>query len=190
MPTKAHWIVGLYMDDNGYYGFDGEMDADTFLTAARHVGRNNGPGLLLDLFCQGSIDVVKHPELVADVWSSAEFPVNNLDPYMWVELFDEAGYTHGGQPAQRPTQPIELYRGCHRERHLGISWTTDPARAQWFADRDLGKGIGHVYVHRAKPGELLAYIHTEHGRGEAEYVIDPNFLNDDNVHEAILAGVA
>jgi hypothetical protein len=43
MPPRTRepfWLDGLYLDENGYsYGFDGEMDAETFSTAGMHVGR-------------------------------------------------------------------------------------------------------------------------------------------------------
>lgn len=63
-----------------------------------------------------------------------------------------------------------------------MSWTDDLERAQWFADRDLGKGAGRVYVCNAPPAALLAFIS---GRGEAEYVLDPSpgYLNDNTVSE-------
>jgi hypothetical protein len=157
------------------------MDADTFLSAACDIGRNDGPALLFDLFFNGVIDISKHPSVVAEIWSNAEFPANNIEPGTWVELFDEAGYTHDGQPAALPAESVVLYRGCHPDRRLGMSWTADPSRAQWFAERNLGKGVGDVYAHRADPGGLLAYIDTACGRGEAEYVINPFWLDHDNV---------
>jgi hypothetical protein len=41
-----------------------------------------------------------------------------------------------------------------------------------------------VYAHLAAPGELLLYAHVgPEGDGYDEYVIDPAFLNADNVVE-------
>jgi hypothetical protein len=43
------WVDGLYEDENGYYRFDGQIDAETFSIASGDVGRNNAPALLFDL---------------------------------------------------------------------------------------------------------------------------------------------
>lgn len=190
ITRESHWVDGLTFDGT-FYRFDGAMDGDTFMKALGGVHRSNGPALLFDMYHQGVIDIADYPHVVAHVWTLAEFPSSLYDPpAMWVALFGDAGYTHDGLPADRPASPVELYRGCHHERRFGMSWTTDRDRAQWFADRNLGAGTGHVYLHRAEPVELLAYIHDEAGRGEAEYVIDPAWLDDDNVRrvDAELAG--
>jgi hypothetical protein len=176
------WSPGLYLDEDSYYRFTGgEMDTETFDEAALDLGRNEGPALLFDLHCQRIIDVGEHPAVVASVWTTAEFPESKYDPRtIWVDLFGEAGYTHDGKRAPRPSEPVTVYRGCSHDRRFGMSWSTDVDRARWFADRDLGKGKGHVYVVTAPPESLLAFIH-EFGRSEAEYVIDPQYLSDDNV---------
>jgi hypothetical protein len=175
------WIPGLYLDEDDNYRFSGsDLDAETFNEACADLGRNEGPALLFDLHYQGIIDVGEHPAVVASVWTMAEFPAHNLDPDSWVELFGEAGYTHDGEPAPRPSKPVTAYRGCSDDRRFGMSWSIDLDRARWFADRDLGKGKGHVYVLSAPPESMLAFVH-EFGRSEAEYVIDPQYLSDDNV---------
>ncbi len=178
---ESHWIPGLTFDGK-YYRFDGEMDADTFGQACLNLDRNNGPALLFDMYHAGALAIDLHPGVVADVWSMAEFPEKNLEPETWRDLFEEAGYTHDGRPAPQPSAPVTVYRGCNHERRLGMAWTTDLERAQWFADRPFLKGTGQVYVHRADPLELLAFIDSS-GRGEAEYVLDPSpeYLNDNTI---------
>ncbi|WP_131705513.1 hypothetical protein [Mycolicibacterium obuense] len=153
------------------------MDAETFSRALMHVGRNEGPALLYDLY-PGAIDIAEHSGVAAEVWSMAEFPSNLIDPDDWVALFEEAGYTVDGVPAPRPTAPVNVYRGCHPERRFGMSWTTDIDRARWFAERDLGHGVGEVYEVTVQPSFLLAYIHVS-SRGEAEFVVDPSALDDE-----------
>lgn len=177
---ESWWLPGLYRDETAYYRFDGEMSGEEFETALMHVGRNDGPALLDDLHFAGSVSVAENPGIVTTAWAMAEFPSNLLDADTWVELFEEAGYTVDGEPAPRPEAPVTVYRGCHPERRFGMSWTTDLERAQWFADRDLGRGVGAVYESTVRPGWLLAYIHDSQ-RGEAEFVVDPVALTDETV---------
>lgn len=121
--------------------------------------------------------------MVADVWSKAGFPESLFDmPETWRDLFEVAGYTLDGRPAPRQSQPVTVYRGCSAERRFGMSWTTDLDGARWFANRDLRKGAGRLYVFDAAPASMLAFIH-ESGRREAEYVIDPYYLSDNTVSE-------
>ena len=183
MTVRRHreswWIDGLYRDETDSYRYDGEMTAEQFEKARHDLGRNEGPALLFDLWYTGSIDLHESPGVVAAVWTMAEFPASAFDPpTMWVDLFDEAGFTRDGLPAQRPDKPVTVYRGCHHDRRFGMSWTTDLDRARWFAAR--GPKTGNVYTVDAQPQWLLAYIH-EWGRREAEYVIDPQYLSDDVV---------
>jgi hypothetical protein len=180
MMREEWWVAGLYRDEFGYYRYDGEMDGATFSTALMHVGRNDGPALLYDLYAAGSLSIYEHPGVVAEAWSMAEFPTNLLPAEEWVELFEEAGYTEDEKPAPRPRQAVTVYRGCSTDRRHGMSWTTDIERARWFADRDLGHGTGLIYVFNAPPESLLAFIHDS-SRGEAEYVINPESMNDANV---------
>lgn len=179
--------TGVYLDDDGCYRHHGVVDTETFWSAGLRIGRNHSPALLFDLYFGGSLDLRCNPGLVADVWSDTEFPTGSVEwELMWRAAFEAAGYTHDGESASRPAESITLYRGCHHERRLGMSWTSNPVVAQWFADRDLGYGQGNVYVHHAQPDELLAFIGTEIGRGADEYVLDPLCLDDGNVARSLM----
>lgn len=183
---EPHWPEWLTQQGGRYYLSDRELDAEMFTQACYALDRNEGPALLFDLYHAGALDLGYHPSVVADVWKMAEFPERHFEmPETWRDLFEAAGYTHDGQPAPRPSAPVTVYRGCHHERRFGMAWTDDLERAQWFAARDLGKGAGRVYVHRAAPRELLAFID---GRHEREYVLDPSpdYLNDKTVSEYCL----
>jgi len=57
---EPFWVDGLYLDEYGFYGFDGEMDSETFSTAGGHVGRNNMPALLFDLVQRGVLGIEQH----------------------------------------------------------------------------------------------------------------------------------
>jgi hypothetical protein len=182
MSRNAHryrqrwWVDGLYEDENGYYRFDGHIDAETFCAASVSVGRNNAPALLFDLYYGKSLDLAAHPSVVADAWSDPEYPERSVEPDVWVKFFRTAGYTHDGQPATPPTEPVTVYRGCTPEGREGMAWTSDLGVAQRFAHGQLrGRPVGHVYAFDAPPDALLAYIH-ETGRQESEHVIDNAFL--------------
>ena len=94
---ESFWVDGLYRDEDGYFRYGGgKMDAETFATACMQVGRNDGPALLFDLHDGGALVVHLHPEVVADVWSMAEWPANNVPAGLWVDLFKKAGFTRDG----------------------------------------------------------------------------------------------
>jgi hypothetical protein len=101
---------------------------------------------------------------------------------VWVDIFRDTGFLANGCPAPRPEQPITLYRGCGLGGQFGLSWTTDADTACLFAR--LAGPPAAVYAHLAEPHELLLYAHigTE-GEGYDEYVLDPAYLNGDNVVE-------
>ena len=121
---ESFWVDGLYLDEHGFYGFDGKMDSETFSTAGDHVGRNNMPALLFDLVQRGVLGIEQHPVVVVEAWMMAEFPASNVHPEFWVDWFETAGYTHNGHPSPRPKAPVTQYRGCAPERRFGMSWTT------------------------------------------------------------------
>lgn len=187
MSTRANrvrtcsWIDGLYEDENGKYRFDGQMDAEMFDAACARLGRNEAPALLSDLYDAGSLDLAGHPGMVAVAWSLAEHPEGSLEQFVWDELFRVAGYTYDGQPAEPPTDPVTVYRGCTPNGWEGMSWTADLAVAREFAGGRLrGRAAGHVYAMCATPDQLLAYVH-EIARSESEYVIDTSCV----VREAV-----
>ncbi len=143
MPKAAS--SPLYEDENGYY-FDGQIDAEIFSAASSRVGRNNAPALLCDLYYGKSLDLAAHPSVVARAWSLPEYPERCIRRGIWVQLFRTAGYTHDGQPASPPTEPITVYRGCTPDGRAGMAWTSDLAMARRFAHDQLRRRpVGHVY---------------------------------------------
>mgnify|MGYP001819482762 CR=1 FL=1 len=121
-------------------------------------------------------------ELIRDLWIDAEHPHINIDTWrhLWQEVaksyYHEHIYTMK-EMNQREMQDEEftLYRGTNqRERVLGLSWTTDRERAEWFARRWQASGMGAPRVY-----ELTTTIDKTVGpllqRGEDEYIlVDPS----------------
>lgn len=68
---------------------------------------------------------------------------------------------------------VEIYRGANTEEHasVGFSWTTDRDRAEWFAQRYAGQGVGAFVAHGviAKP-HIIALLLS---RNENEIVVPP-----------------
>lgn len=70
-----------------------------------------------------------------------------------------------------------MYRGAPRELRDRMSWTADIEMAKQFAYGGIrGRQTGEVWVAEAHPEALLAYIGSD-GRGESEYVVDPDGLS-------------
>lgn len=137
------------------------------------AGRINGPALLFDAWYSDQITPGTLAALIGDVWSMAEYPDRALDRETWVEMFQAAGYTADGKPAEKPTEPIRLWRGSTPARRRLMSWTTDRAVAAKFAAGIRGRAVGRVWTITCPPAALLA---ANTGRGESEYVVDTRGL--------------
>lgn len=140
-------------------------------TAGSRVGRNQYPGILLDLYAEGWLAADVAPMIVPDAWCSAEFPLRQLDRDLWRELFALAGYTHNFRPAARPTSALTLYRGAVAERRTDWSWTPTRSVAERFTVLRASEGQTRLWTAQVEPSHLLAYI-GEDGRAEDEFVVD------------------
>lgn len=172
----------IFEGAEGYYTANRPVTFEEYETAARRLGRNARAALLYDLWRDEKLDLTTYPESVAAAWTRAEYPERLIDSSGWVDLFDEAGYTNDGSPAQRPEQAFTLYRGGSVEeaggRGFGMSWTMDLTVAKSFAfGRLRGRPRGVVYTAEVLPCGLLAFIHKS-GRNEAEYVVDITYLDE------------
>lgn len=141
------------------------------------VGRNAAPLLLWLLSQYGLITPVVAAPAVTDAWTMVEFPQSALRQADWRGLFELAGYTDDGLPADRPTEPLRLYRGATRSLRRRWSWTDDIERARWFTARFAAYygEPGRVWTATVEPWRLFARIH-EAGRSEGEYVLDTEGL--------------
>lgn len=154
----------------------GVLSVDDIETAMSRVGRNSSPALVADLHNEIGLEPEVAAAVVPGAWCAAEFPLRQLDTETWLYLFEVAGYTDDGKPAQRPQQVPTLYRGAHPSHRAGWSWTEDRELAQWFADRPFTRGEGVVYAAaNVAPSRLLARI-TQQRRGESEFVVNTRGL--------------
>lgn len=137
-------------------------------------GRNSGPDLLADAYSDGKVTAETVTALIGGIWSGAEYPDRHLDRDTWRWLFKVAGFTIDGTPAERPTEPIVLWRGSVPERRTDWSWSTDRSVSEGYADGTAARRpTGRLYTVTAPPAALLC---ANNGRGEAEYVVDTRGL--------------
>jgi hypothetical protein len=114
---------------------------------------------------------------LASVWMMTELP-SEYPKQQLRDLFARAGFITDvedldGAPAPRPDMTLTLYRGMRRKAdRLGLAWTTDPNKAEWFARR-FAKRTSWVAEVECPPERLYARFV---GRNESEYVIDPRRL--------------
>lgn len=183
---EAWWPEGLYQDNRGCYRFGlmTKLNRPTLDRCAGAIGRNDVPALVFDMYVVDRTLKLSRRDMagvVADAWSAAEYPQRGWDVECWLLLFRANGYSHDGQAARQPAEPVTLYRGCDAAARFGMSWTTDLEMARKFAYGGLrGRAVGQVYTAVVEPEHLLAYI-GKSGRDESEFVVDPRGLTDDTV---------
>jgi hypothetical protein len=129
------------------------------------LGRNAGPGLLLDWYYTKRLDPADVGRVILDIWSAAEYPLRWAPVGDWVGLFRDA---HLPVPAG----PLTIYRGASPGRRRGMSWTTSLEQARWFARRWLTRGPAVVVTVTAPPEAILAVFGEVDGRGEHEVIVD------------------
>jgi hypothetical protein len=92
----------------------------------------------------------------------------------WRYLFKIAGYRETDSPAERPSQPLSLWRGATPEHRSNWSWTTRRDTAIHFASGwSVQTEIGLVWRAVVEPDRLLAKVTFA---GEDEYVVDTEGL--------------
>jgi hypothetical protein len=154
---------------------------------AARQGRNDKPAILVANFWQLSVE--EAAKGIEDSWVGAEWPARQMHPDGWLTMFghvlDEGQYLgDDGEIKSQADLPekLTLWRGCWPEFAYGLSWTTDRARAKWFATRldDPKEPKGRLYEIEAHREMVLAQFNA---RGEDEYVLDIDQFNDDEPKE-------
>lgn len=146
-----------------------EMRASEFERLVGMTGRVYGPRVLhlLDQFA--ALRPKAYARVVPYAWSLAEFPGLTMPRADWRALWKKAGFVIDGKSAQRPAEPIRLWRGATRAHKGGMAWTEDRAGAQWFVDHRHRQGF--LWTAVVPPQNLLVRIH-ETGRHESEWIVD------------------
>jgi hypothetical protein len=104
---------------------------------------------------QGELDDAEYARLLGEVWTDTEVPGGNLRG--WIKLFTNPRLRREllmspEELASYQALPdlVEIWRGVAQPRYArGISWTTDPDQAAWFAMRFAGEGSGRIYRSRS-----------------------------------------
>lgn len=173
------------------------------------AGRNDMPALLFNH--QNDMDDDELAKGIHAAWVLAEWPVEALDVRenwgpgqehvllhsgmdLWTEyLFERVGPLHNDQRVSedellpKDGEPLVVYRGAIPDLAVGMSWTKDRARAEWFARRFngirhpiWGTAAGHVYRMEVDPAvtPILAVFDGESGRQEDEVVLDVRSIDE------------
>lgn len=134
----------------------------------------------------------RRSRLIADVWKDCEFPHRNLSIWrnLWLQqcvgryaMDKKERETFAEIQRKACTGSITLWRGTndHSAAARGLSWTTDPAMAEWFAKRNtnLSKGQPVVWEVQPPPHRIRAFMQ---GRNEAEVILDAKGLHGIKKH--------
>ncbi|WP_377322756.1 hypothetical protein ACFJIY_25015 [Pimelobacter simplex] len=157
-----------------------DVTVESIHATAVHLGRNWYPALVYHLYREGMLSGLAGESIARAVvpaaWSDAEFPMIQLEPDEWRDLFEHIGYTVDGVAAERPSGPLTLWRGAAPGYEKGFAWTEDREKAQWFANRPHHKGGGLLLTADVRPAWLFARI-TNQRPGESEYVVDTDGID-------------
>lgn len=120
--------------------------------------------------------------LVAFVWSDSE----NIREYqeVWdVVLRQDRPERHAmmqdfeREDFNKLSKVIDVYQGCTQARDDGWSWTTDRAKALWFAKRfaQLERAMPVLRWGRVDKSDVTAYLTR---RNESEIIVAPELVHD------------
>lgn len=121
----------------------------------------------------------EYARLLSLIWQDTELPGAILDS--WIRLFtnprlqreflmtpEELSYYRALPDS------VRIWRGARYPRYArGISWTTDPDQAAWFAQRFASKDGGRIYSVTVGREAIIAYFA---GRKESEVIVNPRSL--------------
>jgi hypothetical protein len=117
--------------------------------------------------------------LVGGIWTDTEMP--HVNRALWLTLFtskrgnrDQVMDAEGRAAVDRLPDHIQIYRGAQLKHARGMSWTTGPDIAAWFATRWSATRFGFtgakVFTTTVEKRKILGYFRD---RQEDEILIDP-----------------
>lgn len=122
-------------------------------------------------------------EILRDTWMNIEFVSSNpvFTKAEFTKLFRKCDPSALMTPDERDElaqlpDPITIYRGIRKDskKIKGMSWTTDPAVAEWFSHRFSSENTkGDIYQATIPKSDVLAYFKA---RREEEIVVDTRRL--------------
>lgn len=206
--TQRRWRwpnypLGLYEDHEGFHHDAEHLDRTELDRCIRAVGPDNAPGLLCDFAGDGVLDLAR-PDMsgvVAAVWAASAHAPSAMAVSLWLSLFHGDGFSINGHRANRPLEPVRVFRGCVplvryfgsdmrlvdtddrgcpldpadvvevRDTRLDLAWTSSLLAARRHARHCLPLRRGQVFAATVAPKYLLAII-------GADYVVDPAGLTD------------
>lgn len=159
---------------------------------ARHEGRSALPYALFHAVVELRLtDPTEIAKGLRDAWILPEWPGRALPANAWATIFalalPEDTYLHDDTPTPRdsltPLPP--LYRAASAGHEQGMSFTSNPARAHWFATRfaTIGGPAHRVYRLDAAIASPEMVLGRFDGRGEDEWVLDASMFDVDALVE-------
>lgn len=147
--------------------------------------RNDFPPVLLDAYRLDAFDYRSSSgrrllrACIEAAWTSADSPAARVDPYDWYEMFTIAGFVTDCRRIRRPRRSHRLYRGCKIGGEMGMSWTDDLTVARRFAVMIGSRCSDDYHVVAAEVSADLVLGRFVHGRGEAEWVLNPCRIDEE-----------
>lgn len=114
-------------------------------------------------------------EYASAAWDYVGGCTRYLGRAAWRDLFQRAGYREDDRPAERPTEPMLLWRGAPSEHRARWSWTPNRDLAIGFVvNAPFHEEMGDLWCAMVEPWRLLAKI--TNGDDYVEYVVDTEGL--------------
>ncbi len=149
---------------------------------------NNPYRLAFLKFAQDYLSRENFSSLLSAGWILSENPNQdvNVSKMELVGMFKQADKMHlmdegDREVFERLRDRVTIYRGVisyNEKSAKGLSWTLSQEKAEWFAHRFGEEGT--VYKAEIDKAHILAYFG---GRGEAEIVVEPKYLENIQVWE-------
>jgi hypothetical protein len=123
---------------------------------------------------------LKHEEfwcVFGNTWSACDRTWHHRrDLLKWLRRYSPPILSDDGRAfLDRLRKPVQVYRGCSRQRVRGISWTADPKVAEEFARGHRGIGVPDPVIASAViPATAVFAVLVD--RDESEIVLDPRRL--------------